>query len=167
MKLSQVLSSIVILSVLLARHNVEARNFGVFVDGAYGRGQTEMNELVDRRVDGAKAVFDARYPTGSSSRASTKAQLKAQLQAITCSPGDSITIAMVGHGRGGGNSSKEYFYFPLAIFKSGHVKLHVVAGVRLVVRDHRTMSRIENQPRAAIDIPAARWDRIDNEAIYV
>ena len=80
-----------------------ARDFGVFVDGAYGRGETKMNELVDERIDRAKMIFDARNddPDDSSTRVDTRDALETTLCNIDpkCGAGDSLTIVMMGHGK--------------------------------------------------------------------
>src|SRR5687768_13402801 len=101
-------------AVLSAALAAGAADFGIFVDGGYGPGETDMNDLVSRRVDGARMVFDRRHPNGQSTRATSKAELETQIKAINCGAGDSITLVMVGHGRAGGKSSEELFYFALS-----------------------------------------------------
>jgi len=98
---SALMTAVVLAGVAFARLSLAAE-YGVFVDGGYSPGSrdTEMDRLVDRRIDEAKRVFDSRHNDSEdqSYRADTKAGLQAALGAINCKCGDTLTIVMMGHG---------------------------------------------------------------------
>jgi|GEM_PF-2031280 len=81
----------------------KAADHGVFADGGYspGSGTSKMDELVDDRVDKAKAEFDRRNddPDDTSTRVDSEQGLEDALNGISCECGDTITIVMVGHGK--------------------------------------------------------------------
>lgn len=86
--------------LLAAAPPASATEHGIFVDGSYSDDEedTAMDELVDRRLDGARQVFDGRHPQGSSRRVGSKEELREALDGIHCGCGDSITLVMMGHG---------------------------------------------------------------------
>lgn len=96
-KVFVVLPSMWLLWLVAGMAVVEAKDYGVFVDGGYGRKQTKLNDMVTDRVDRAKAAFDRRSEA-QSSKASSKEALCAALEQIRCGPGDTLTVFMMGHG---------------------------------------------------------------------
>lgn len=113
MKIRVIIIGALLLTALLPRMAL-ATDYGVFVDGAYNKGETvtDMDRLVDSRVDEAKRIFDTRHPGGQSHRVDNSSGLATTLGNIQCSEGDTITIVMMGHG---GDRSKysgpENFFF--------------------------------------------------------
>lgn len=97
---------VAVIAVFLAGSAL-GKDYGVFVDGAFGKKQDEMNKLVKDRVDAAKKAFDKR-PGSESHKATSKDQLCTALESIKCGEGDTITLFFMGHGK------KNTFVFSLA-----------------------------------------------------
>ncbi|MFN0127446.1 MAG: hypothetical protein ACKV19_12250 [Verrucomicrobiales bacterium] len=87
----------------------QAKDVGIFVDGGFGQGESDMNGLIDQRIDKAKEVFDKKYPppNGESERADNRDSLESKLRGLNCGAGDNITIMLMGHGK------KDQFVFSL------------------------------------------------------
>jgi len=102
-KAIRIIAAVLIACALLLSAEALAADHGVFADGAYspGSGTTKMDELVDKRVDDAKAEFDRRNTDAddTSTRVDNKQGLEDALNGIACECGDTITIVMVGHGK--------------------------------------------------------------------
>jgi len=79
-----------------------ARDIGVFVDGSYSPGsrETEMDRLIDRRLDEAQRIFDQRNNDADdeSHRVDSEDDLENVLNNLECRCGDTLTIVMMGHG---------------------------------------------------------------------
>jgi len=83
-----------------------ARDFGLFVDGSFSPGaESEMDRLIDQRIDKSKMIFDMRHPPmpgkTNSWRVSSRTSFTNRLCNITCGEGDTISIVMMGHGKSG------------------------------------------------------------------
>ena len=102
----------VLIAACAALLPIQAKDVGIFVNGGYGAGETEMNDIVRGRIDKARDVFDHRHPSpgGESHRADSRDELESQLRGLNCGAGDNITITLMGHG------NKERFAF-LIIFE--------------------------------------------------
>ena len=84
-----------------------AKNIGLFVDGAYHRGntRTQLDTLVSNRIDQVKMVFDGRNGTNCSQRIEGEAEFKTALCNLQCGSNDTVSIMMMGHG------TPDAFYF--------------------------------------------------------
>jgi hypothetical protein len=81
-----------------------AKDYGVFVDGSFNPGaESELDRLIDKRIDDAKMIFDGRNPPGGkeSWRVDSRTALTNRLCNIQCGEGDTITLMMMGHGMPG------------------------------------------------------------------
>jgi hypothetical protein len=80
-------------------NNVYCDNFGIFVNGGYSPGEnnTDMDNMVDGRVDKAKDIWEKKTG-GHGTKVKHKQDLLDALKNIKCKCGDVVTLFMVGHG---------------------------------------------------------------------
>lgn len=99
----------VIMLLGLVSMAVQAKDIGIFVDGGFGQGESDMNGLIDQRIDKAKEIFDKKHPppNGESARVDNRDSLETKLRGLNCGAGDNITIMLMGHGK------KDQFVFSL------------------------------------------------------
>ncbi|HLG32468.1 MAG TPA: C13 family peptidase, partial [Ignavibacteriaceae bacterium] len=91
----------------------QGRTIGIFVDGGYspGKKDTEMDKLLDKRVQDAMDAMKDKDKNSDTSKVEHKADLKKKLENLHCKCGDEVVLYLIGHGEGGGGKSNYSFHF--------------------------------------------------------
>jgi hypothetical protein len=108
------LKTIVLLCILfITSVYPQGRTIGIFVDGGYspGKKDTEMDKLLDKRVEDAMDAMKSKDPNSDTSKVEHKDDLKKKLENLHCKCGDEVVLYMIGHGEGSGGKSNYSFHF--------------------------------------------------------
>lgn len=89
-----------VLLLFLITQYAFCENYGFFVDGGYspGKKDTDMDKLIDKRVDDAMDIMKKKDPDSDRRRFDKKEDLANALKNLKCKCGDVLTLYMVGHG---------------------------------------------------------------------
>lgn len=85
---------------------------GFFVDGGYspGKKDTDMDKLIDKRLDEASDIMEKKYPDSKRHKIHHKKELLDALKALQCKCGDVLMITMMGHGRSSGHNPSGFIF---------------------------------------------------------
>jgi hypothetical protein len=91
----------------------QGRTIGIFVDGGYspGKKDTEMDKLLDKRIQDAMDAMKSKDPESETSKIEHKEDLKKKLENLHCKCGDEVVLYMIGHGEGSGGNKNHSFKF--------------------------------------------------------